>query len=524
MPLSQIADFTPPAAPRRVSKPSLQNQRIAHRTMHHPAAGESRSRRTLSAVTKETPGRRVGAAAAAAAPVGSGGGGGGKRGDRTPMAQGQGEEVTPGVTTRASPQRAAKDRANRLLQQHVPIPVAEVVLEHDAASAAAAGGTHSPSISVRSNDSSDSNYNFDAASGAGDRVTAARDDLVDVLFSPEDEDVDVDYEVPTDAEVSKYTFFQRLLHYMEGEPIRHSNRKAVEMALLVEAGTMVRNMDTMKKSDRENVLLRKYIALIDEIEDECFESPSVRDVMKKRYRGAKKDLTGESLLRKLDAEMRELRKFASKFPGFSNPSSLPSGTTQLSQMKIPAIVDIWKKTYPNVPGVDYRDNDSIMSHVQPSWWLEHDSCKFMLAIFVHKDNKDLSSQPTTLLPGDTRENARKNRHSAIQEERAIARVARPVDLSVSVERYGDVDHQMKKVRVDGMRFQADAIATNTIVTQIKVLRKNADVYKAMMGEAKYNDQLVALINKMPGMTPNTPTTTTVDVPNDENEEEGENSD
>ena len=141
--------------------------------------------------------------------------------------------------------------------------------------------------------------------------------------------------------------------------------------------------------------------------------------MKKRYRGAKKDLTGELMLRKLDAEMRELRKFASKFPGFSNPSRLPSGTTQLSQMKIPAIVDIWKKTYPNVPGVDYRDNDSIMSHVQPSWWLEHDSCKFILSIFVHKDNKDLSLQPTTLPPGDTRENARKNRHSAIQEERAI---------------------------------------------------------------------------------------------------------
>jgi hypothetical protein len=94
-----------------------------------------------------------------------------------------------------------------------------------------------------------------------------------------------------------------------------------------------------------------------------------------------------------------------------------------------------------------------------------------------------------------------------------------------VERYGDVDRQMKKVRIDGMQFQADEIATNTIVTQIKVLCENADVYKATMGEAKYNEQLVALINKMPGMTPTTPTTsTTVDAPNDENDdEENENS-
>ncbi len=72
---------------------------------------------------------------------------------------------------------------------------------------------------------------------------------------------------------------------------------------------------------------------------------------------------------------------------------------------------------------------------------------------------------------------------------------------MSVERYGDVDRQMKKVRIDGMQFQADEIATNTIVTQIKVLCENADVFKATMGEAKYNEQLVALINKMPGISP-----------------------
>ena len=79
-----------------------------------------------------------------------------------------------------------------------------------------------------------------------------------------------------------------------------------------------------------------------------------------------------------------------------------------------------------------------------------------------------------------------------------------------------------------MRFQADKIAMNTIITQIKVMHENTDVYKATMGEAKYNKQLVALINKMPGMTPNPPTTMTVDAPNNENEDEdtsgGENSD
>jgi len=67
--------------------------------------------------------------------------------------------------------------------------------------------------------------------------------------------------------------------------------------------------------------------------------------------------------------MREIRKFEAKFPGFNNPSSLPSGTTQLSHLKIPVIAQMWKKTYPNVPGVDYQDNDSIMLQVLPLWWL-----------------------------------------------------------------------------------------------------------------------------------------------------------
>jgi hypothetical protein len=64
------------------------------------------------------------------------------------------------------------------------------------------------------------------------------------------------------------------------------------------------------------------------------------------YKGAKNELSGTNLLQKLDAEMRDVRKFAAKFPGFNNPSELPSGTTQLSYMKKPVIIKLWKKKYP----------------------------------------------------------------------------------------------------------------------------------------------------------------------------------
>ena len=187
-------------------------------------------------------------------------------------------------------------------------------------------------------------------------------------------------------------------------------------------------------------------------------------------------------------------------------------------MKFPVIVKMRQKIYPDVPGADYQDKDLIMLQVSPSWWLKHESCKYMLTIFVHKNNKDLLSHPTTLPPGDRCKSARKKRHAAIQEERAVAKAARPVELSV--ERYSDVDHQVKKACIERMQFQADEIVTDTIVTHIKVMRKNADVYKATMGEAKYNKQLVALINKMPGMMAHTTATTTmtVAVPNNENDD------
>jgi hypothetical protein len=113
---------------------------------------------------------------------------------------------------------------------------------------------------------------------------------------------------PPEAEVSKYTFFQQLTHYLEGAKITQQNPKAVEIVILVESGTCVRNMDAMKKAKCKEVLLRKYVSRINEINNDCFEEDLVRIDMLNRYKGATKQLSGENLLRKLDLEMRDVRK------------------------------------------------------------------------------------------------------------------------------------------------------------------------------------------------------------------------
>ena len=88
--------------------------------------------------------------------------------------------------------------------------------------------------------------------------------------------------------------------------------------------------------------------------------------------------------------------------------------------------------------------------------------------------------------------ARYAKSKTLATERAIAKSDRPV------EKYGDVDHQLKKVRLSGMQAHAETIMVDTIITQIKNLKENADVYKSVHGEKTYNELLVSLISKMTG--------------------------
>ncbi len=66
----------------------------------------------------------------------------------------------------------------------------------------------------------------------------------------------------------------------------------------------------------------------------------------------------------------------------------------------------------------------------------------------------------------------KKKEKALEVERAVTKAYRPV------EKYGDVDHQLKKIRVEGMQSQvlknrADAIKTNvdSIRSQIELMQQ-----------------------------------------------------
>jgi len=93
--------------------------------------------------------------------------------------------------------------------------------------------------------------------------------------------------------------------------------------------------------------------------------------------------------------------------------------------------------------------------------------------------------------------------SAAKAQRPPIKVAQP-DGTVVEERYGDVDHQAKKAKVDGMRSVIDKNRVDAIMLQISVMRGLEEIYIGRMGREDYERWLVNLVNQMPGMIEKTP--------------------
>jgi hypothetical protein len=112
--------------------------------------------------------------------------------------------------------------------------------------------------------------------------------------------------------------------------------------------------------------------------------------------------------------------------------------------------------------------------------LNHDVYKYILACLVHKDNKDITARPMQQPPGHSCVEARERKEKALGGQRAVAKVDCPV------EKYGNVDHQLKKVQVEGLQSQvaknhADAVKTrvDAIRAQIEMMQQMESVYVRM---------------------------------------------
>jgi hypothetical protein len=210
------------------------------------------------------------------------------------------------------------------------------------------------------------------------------------------------------------------------------------------------------------------------------------------------------LHRKYESEITSLKKFAYKFPGFGNLSKLPSGTSQLQQLRRPVVAKLWAEQNPAREDLDYDDPVAVAMQIPPTWWLQHSSCKYILSVLVHKDNKDISMEPMKLPAGPKRNDIWKVMKRAVEKERANDRVQSLVvrgsggDVSVVSEK-DDADMLAKKATIDGMRLVINLKKIEAINTQIAVMERLENVYVARMGRDAYEQKLVNLANKLPDM-------------------------
>jgi hypothetical protein len=66
----------------------------------------------------------------------------------------------------------------------------------------------------------------------------------------------------TFLQASTYSFMERLSHYMERRLINHSNWKTIKLAIMIEAGTLMRDRHKMEKEERERLFLSEYMNII----------------------------------------------------------------------------------------------------------------------------------------------------------------------------------------------------------------------------------------------------------------------
>ena len=71
----------------------------------------------------------------------------------------------------------------------------------------------------------------------------------------------------TDAEVMKIPFVECIHHYMEDALIESSTRIAVEVCIFVEDWMAIKDLDTMKVPQMEELLYNKYMSIVRSIPD-----------------------------------------------------------------------------------------------------------------------------------------------------------------------------------------------------------------------------------------------------------------
>lgn len=141
---------------------------------------------------------------------------------------------------------------------------------------------------------------------------------------------------------SRFPIEERISYHLDGASIDLHNYRVVQLAMILEAGRIVTDMEKTKKEEREEAILEEFKSIAENLPDHMFASVSVKPKLVEKLYNAQTALNGKGLLAKYDETKRECRKLWSNFPVRSR--DLPSGT-QWKQLVEKYKVECFKKQF-----------------------------------------------------------------------------------------------------------------------------------------------------------------------------------
>ena len=143
-----------------------------------------------------------------------------------------------------------------------------------------------------------------------------------------------------------YPFNERLTYFLSGGPITKSNRQAVELCVLGEAGRIVSRDKTSRLSSLKRSLVQEYSIVMKSLDSSLFQNNHIRDDMCTRLFGGRQNSYGEKKMWEMWTEMKtEMKKIFSNLP--TTYHKMRSGI-QLYNVYDKVVRDHWKEDFVSV--------------------------------------------------------------------------------------------------------------------------------------------------------------------------------
>ena len=278
--------------------------------------------------------------------------------------------------------------------------------------------------------------------------------------------------------------------------INEKNRRAVESALLIQAGIIVEESATTDENCLHELMYTTYQSILRDIPFDRFENSGLRDAMSLNYKGAKEPVcNGKSLWRQQKEVRKNVRNLAGEMPGAANFNVMPSGT---------GLRDAWQKLIikkfqtRSKKAKQYDDEDEVWDDIPPTWWLEHHSIVFLLALMVHRCSAAITPMAAIAQAGPTRAELRSGVTAVLVNERAVASEKRKSanDETTALERV------FKAARVEGMKGIAIKHRIDAAEMKLRMMNQNREYYVAAAensdeGASELNKKIKAVIDSLP---------------------------